>query len=148
MAKTGFNRYTGKATNPANFYVDPNELSKEIKKSQKLKRCTNELAIMCQKIANNVIKWPRFRNKPQDIKDEMMSFAWFRFLKKGFMKLNVNKNPFSYITCSFYLNMLNRVMTLEKKAKQDIQFKNQLMEEIRCHFGSAIIDENEIDDFN
>ena len=32
--RTGKNQYTGKATNPQNFYVDPKELADEIKISQ------------------------------------------------------------------------------------------------------------------
>ena len=31
--KTGYNRYTRKPTNPNNFYIDPKELSCEIRKS-------------------------------------------------------------------------------------------------------------------
>jgi hypothetical protein len=47
MAKTGYNKYTGKKTNPANFYVNPADLSAEVQKSQELSACTNELAQMC-----------------------------------------------------------------------------------------------------
>lgn len=144
MAKTGYNKYTGKPTNPANFYVNPQDLQKEIIKSQKQKACTNELAIMCQKIMDNVIKWPRFRYKPQDLKDEMMSFAWFRFLKNDLYNINPNKNCFCYITTGFYLNCLKRAETLHKKAINELKLKQKMMEEIKNRFGSQYIDENSI----
>lgn len=146
MAKTGYNKYTGKKTNPANFYVNPANLSAEVQKSQELSACTNELAQMCQKIMDNVIKWPRFRYKSQDLKDEMMSFAWYRFLKKDLYNINPTRNCFCYITTGFYLNCLKRAETLYKKAIKEAELKQKIMEEIKNRFGSQCIDENYIDE--
>lgn len=148
MAKTGYNSYTGKPTNPANFYVNPANLSAEIVKSQELSACTNELAMMCQQIMNNVIKWPRFRYKPQDLKDEMMSFAWFRFLKKDLYNIDPTRNCFCYITQGFYLNCLKRAETLYKKAIKEAQLKEKMIEEIKNRFGTYAIDEDDSIDEN
>lgn len=149
MAKTGYNRYTGQPTNPKNFYVDPANLSVEILKSQDLSVCTDELANMCQKIVKNVINWPRFRYKPQDVKDEMISYAWYRFLKRGMYTIDATQNCFSYITHSFYINMLNRVMSLENKAIKQLQFQNQLLENLQYQcvdqFGQNLLN-NDIDE--
>ena len=59
--RTYKNSYTGKPTDPKNFYIDPKELSDEIRKSQKKHKCTENLAIMTQKVLKNVINWPKFR---------------------------------------------------------------------------------------
>ena len=40
--KTGYNRYTKKPTNPNNFYIDPKELSDEIRKSQRKHKYTEK----------------------------------------------------------------------------------------------------------
>ena len=93
--RTYKNSYTGKPTDPKNFYVDPEELADEIKKSQEQHQCTENLAIMCQKVLKNVINWPKFRYLDIDTKEELQSYAMYRWIKTGVYSCNAEGNVFS-----------------------------------------------------
>ena len=128
--KTGYNRYTGKPTNPKNFYIDPKELSAEIRKSQKDHQCTDSLAAMAQKVLKNVLAWPKFRYQTQDIKDEIGSYSMYRWLKTGMYSCKPDGNCFSYLTQSIYSNCLCRLMQLKKKEASRLEYEKTVLDSI------------------
>lgn len=128
--RTGKNQYTGKATNPQNFYVDPKDLADEIKKSQQQHQCTDKLAIMAQKVLKNVINWPKFRYLDLDTKEELQSYAMWRWIKTGVYSCNAEGNVFSYLTQSMYSNCLCKLIQIRKKQENETRYKKAILEKI------------------
>ena len=146
--KTGYNRYTGKPTDSKNFYIDPEELSDEIRKSQKDHRCTDNLAAMAQKVLRNVLMWPKFRYQTQDTKDEIGSYSMYRWLKTGIYSCNPDGNCFSYLTQSIYSNCLCRLMQLKKKEANRLEYEKRILDQMDCWVDNQIskAEEEEEDD--
>ena len=141
--KTGYNRYTRKPTNPNNFYIDPKELSCEIRKSQRNHKCTENLAEMAQKVLKNVLMWPKFRYQTQDIKDEIGSYSMYRWLKTGIYSCNPDGNCFSYLTQSIYSNCLCRLMQLKKKEANRLEYEKKILDSIDRWVDNAISKEED-----
>lgn len=146
--RTYKNSYTGKATDPKNFYVDPKELADEIKKSQNYHKCTENLAIMCQKVLKNVLMWPKFRYQTQDIKDEIGSYAMYRWIKTGLYSCNAEGNVFSYLTQSMYSNCLCKLIQIRKKQENEKKYKKQILDKLGKWFNNEISDEDDEDEIN
>ena len=145
--RTYKNSYTGKPTNPQNFYIDPKELADEIKKSQQQHQCTEKLAIMCQKVLKNVINWPKFRYQKQDIKDEIGSYSMYRWIKTGLYSCNAEGNVFSYLTQSIYSNCLCKLIQIRKKQENETKYKKHILEKMGKWYDNEI-SEDEEDEIN
>ena len=141
--RTYKNAYTGKATDPKNFYVDPEELAFEIKKSQDYHQCTEKLAIMAQKVLKNVINWPKFRYLDIDTKEELQSYAMYRWIKTGLYSCKTNGNVFSYLTQSMYSNALCKLIQIRKKQENQIKYKKAILDKLGKWFNNEISEDEE-----
>ena len=137
------NSYTGKATDPTKFYVQPEELANEIKISQQQHQCTEKLAIMCQKVLKNVINWPKFRYLDIDTKEELQSYAMYRWIKTGLYSCNAEGNVFSYLTQSMYSNALCKLIQIRKKQENQKKYKKQILDKLGKWYNNEISDEDD-----
>ena len=145
--RTYKNSYTGKPTDPKNFYVDPKELADEIKKSQQQHQCTENLALMAQKVLKNVINWPKFRYLDVDMKEELQSYSMYRWLKTGLYSCNAEGNVFSYLTQSMYSNCLCKLLQIRKKQENQKKYKKQILDKLGKWYDNEI-SEDEEDELN
>ena len=145
--RTGKNQYTGKPTDPKNFYVDPKELADEIKKSQQQHQCTDKLAIMAQKVLKNVINWPKFRYLDLDTKEELQSYAMWRWIKTGIYSCKTSGNVFSYLTQSMYSNCLCKLISIRKKQENEKNMKKHILERLDKWYDNEISDNEEEDEY-
>lgn len=79
-------------------------------------------------IQENVLKFPRYRGYPQEIKDEMRSHNLQRWVKKGWQSINPDKNPFAYITQGCYLNFLQAVSNYFRQFNRMRDFMKEIYE--------------------
>ena len=145
--RTYKNSYTGKPTDPTKFYIQPEELADEIKKSQQQHKCTEKLAKMCQKVLKNVLMWPKFRYLDIDTKEELQSYAMYRWIKTGIYSCNAEGNVFSYLTQSMYSNCLCKLIQIRKKQENEKKYKKQILDRLGKWYENNI-SEDEEDEIN
>ena len=119
-------------TNDREFYINPDDLKKEVEITQRNKQCTDKLATYLITLHKKVLNFHSFRNYSIDEKDEMMSYSLERFLKRGIYTADINKNLFSYFTTGIYTNYQNHLKRYYKRLNQQRAYEEQVLLNLKC----------------
>ena len=114
------------------YYIDPDELKKEVEITQHNKQCTDKLAIILITLHRKVLNFPSFRCYSIDEKNEMMSYSLERILKRGIFTADVNKNLFAYFTSGIYTNYQNYLKRHYKRLNQQRKYEEQVLLNLKC----------------
>lgn len=114
------------------FYIDPDDLKKEVEITQRNKQCTDKLATYLITLHKKVLNFTSFRNYSIDEKTEMVSYSLERLMKRGIYTADINKNLFSYFTTGIYTNYQNHLKHYYKRLNQQRAYEEQVLLNLKC----------------
>lgn len=114
------------------YYIDPDDLKKQVEITQRNKQCTDKLATYLITLHKKVLNFPAFRRYSIEEKNEMMSYSLERILKRGIYTANVNKNLFAYFTSGIYTNFQNHLKRYYKRLNQQREYEKQVLLNFKC----------------
>lgn len=112
-------------------YINAEEFKSEVMKSKENGQCTERLGQLLIELHQHCLRMERYNKKPQDVKDEIMSFSIYRILKRGFETYDPEataKKTFNYFSCAAITNMLRKLQDIEKKQKREVQYKDEILQ--------------------
>lgn len=118
--------------NDKQYYINPDDLKKEVELTQRNRQCTDKLATYLITLHKKVLNFPTYRNYSIDEKNEMMSYSLERILKRGIYTADINKNLFSYFTTGIYTNYQNHLKRYYKRLNQQREYEKQVLLNLKC----------------
>lgn len=124
----------GKHSAPEQYYVDAEELKKEVQLCQQTKTCTEKMGKMLLDITEHCLNhMPEFKRYSDVTKVELRSYNVYRWLKAGLWTVNTEKtakNVFFYFFVGTKQNFINCLKSLQRKAEKDQIVKRHYVNEI------------------
>lgn len=98
-------------------YIDKDELAAEVQKCiSNGRQASDKLASMFILISSNMLKARNFSNYSDEVKDEMKSYAQYKFMKSmATVDLSKAKNIFNYYSRLTYLAFLTALAKWKKR---------------------------------
>ena len=118
-------------------YLDSEELKLEIIKSKEQNQPTERFGELMLILHDNILKHKKFVMLDYHVKEELKSYSLMRIFKRGIITCDATqtaKKIFNYFTSAVMINMVRRLIDLNKQKQQENKYKDEVIQNYKTMF--------------